>query len=106
MFIIFLMCPIKYETCKLHITSVSLLIIKLYFVPFVQFFCVCLDVEFVINLAPADDGASDVARPLSYKTKTRPPIFSRPRPRPVRPRLRPRSLFLKTIKLLTEDHWR
>jgi len=35
---------------------------------------------------------SDVARPLSYKTKT---TFSRPRP-----------LLLKTIKLLTQDHWR
>jgi len=55
--------------------------------------------------------SSDVARPLSYKTKityffktktgqaktkTKTTItFSRPRP-----------LFLKTVKLLTQDHWR
>jgi len=38
--------------------------------------------------------SSDVARPLSYKTKTK-TTFSRPRP-----------LFSKTIKLLTQDHWR
>jgi len=44
---------------------------------------------------------SDVARP-------RPPIFSRPRPRPIRPKPRPLfqdqdRFFLKTIKLLIQD---
>jgi len=37
--------------------------------------------------------SSDVARPLSYKTKTT--YFSKTK-----------TAFLKIIKLLTQDHWR
>jgi len=47
------------ETCKSHISLKSLwLIIKVHFTSSVRFSSVCFDVEFVINSALADDGAS------------------------------------------------
>jgi len=49
---------------------------------------------------------SYVARPLSYKTKTT--YFFKTKPGQAKTKTafsRPRSLFLKTIKLLTQDHW-
>jgi len=42
-----------------------------------------------------NDSTSDVARPLSYKTKTKTTYF-----------FKTKTAFLKTIKLLTQDHWR
>jgi len=45
---------------------------------------------------------SDVARPLSYKTKTT--YFFKMKTKTIFSR--PRSLFVKAIKLLTQDHWR
>jgi len=49
----------------------------------------------------------DVARPLSYKTKTT--YFFKTKTSQAKTKTtfsRPRPLFLKTIKLLTKDHWR
>jgi len=50
---------------------------------------------------------SDVARPLTYKTKTT--CFIKTKTDQAKTKTtfsRPRPIFLKTIKLLTQDHWR
>jgi len=52
----------------------------------------------------ASTQTSDVARPLGYKTKTT-YFFKTKNGQAKTTFSRPRPLFLKTIKLLTQDHW-
>jgi len=53
--------------------------------------------------------ASDVVRSLSYKTKTNYFFKTKMKTDQAKTKTtfsRPRPLFLKTMKLLTQDHWR